>query len=53
MTNEDRAAKRERKAEEEQERRSNPLGILCLECGELCYLSADGKRWLCRDEAHN
>ena len=55
----DRAAKRERKAAEEQERRSNPLGILCLHCGELCYLYEwqEGKRtkerWMCHDERHN
>ena len=32
---------------------TNPDGIFCLECGEYCYLSEDGKRWLCRNEAHN
>jgi hypothetical protein len=34
-------------------RRTNPLGIFCLECGEVCHLSDDGKRWLCKIEAHN
>lgn len=30
-----------------QERRCNPLGILCPICWKRCVLSEDGKRWMC------
>lgn len=33
--------------EPEPPRQTNPLGLLCVECWQLCVLSEDGKRWLC------
>jgi hypothetical protein len=39
---------KEQRAAEETLRRSNPLGIMCVECFNLCVLSKDGKRWLCQ-----
>jgi hypothetical protein len=45
-----RQVKQEREAEEREQRMK--LGIFCLECGEYCYLSEDGKRWFCPN-GHN
>lgn len=38
----------QQKAAEEALRHTNPLGITCVECFNLCVLSRDGKRWLCQ-----
>lgn len=39
---------REQRAAADALRRTNPDGILCVECWHLCVLSKDGKRWLCQ-----
>lgn len=36
-----------------QERRCNPLGILCPVCWKRCVLSQDEKRWVCPGECED